>query len=129
MIAVLTPTFNRLHATLIRRRTPPAPTAPDAPCPLAHPDQPLPPWVTADPVAQKYRALLGDLPWAQFPERPTDRPWPGPHPAPRAPFVAAGRMRLVLLAATLLSCSIDCSSEVGYHRPQPPGRYRQVRTM
>ncbi len=40
-------------------------------------------------VAMKYLALLGDLPWDQFPERPTDRPWPGQTPYPRAPIVAA----------------------------------------
>ena len=80
MIGVLTPTFNRLCAPLTRWRQP-SPSPPDDPCPLAHPDRPLPAWVAADPVAQKYRALLGALPWHQFPERPTDRPWP----APRAP--------------------------------------------
>lgn len=95
MIPVLTASFNRLCSVLPRRRTPPAPCAPrDDPFPLAHPDVPLPAWVAADPVAQKYRALLGPLPWAQFPERPTDRPWPGPPPDPRAPFVAAYLVKL-----------------------------------
>jgi hypothetical protein len=42
----------------------------------------------------KYRALLGDLPWAAFPERSTDRAWPGPSPDPRAPFVAAYLVKL-----------------------------------
>jgi len=95
MIAVLTPTFNRLHATFCRRQPPPTPpAAPAVPYPLAQPDLPLPAWVAADPVAQKYRALLRDLPWQQFPERPTDRPWPGPRPDPRAPFVAAYLVKL-----------------------------------
>jgi hypothetical protein len=62
--------------------------------PLVHPTVPLPAWVATDPVVQKYRALLGDLPWHRFPERPTDRPWPGPTPQPRAPFVAAYLIQL-----------------------------------
>jgi hypothetical protein len=56
---------------------------------LAHPDAPLPAWVAEDPVVAKYRALLGALPWDQFPERATERPWPGPKPKSRAPFAAA----------------------------------------
>lgn len=85
--------FNRLCAAL--RSTPARPPVPpDDPCPLAHPDAPLPAWVAADPVVQKYRTLLNALPWAQFPERPTGRPWPGPSPAPRAPFVAAYLIKL-----------------------------------
>lgn len=40
------------------------------------------------------RALLGDLPWDQFPERATDRPWPGTVPHPRAPFAAAYLVKL-----------------------------------
>ena len=95
MIAVLAPAFNRLQATLTRRPAPLlAPCPLDAPFPLAHPDHPLPAWVAADPLVAKYRALLGDLPWHQFPERPTDRPWPGPQPDPRAPFVAAFLVKL-----------------------------------
>jgi hypothetical protein len=50
--------------------------------------------VAHDPVVQKYRALLGSLPWHQFPERATDRPWPGPQPDARAPFVAAFLIKL-----------------------------------
>lgn len=73
---------------------PPAADPPDDPCPLIHSTAPLPAWVAADPLVQKYRALLGDLPWATFPERATDRPWPGPTPAPRAPFVAAYLVKL-----------------------------------
>jgi hypothetical protein len=34
------------------------------------------------------------LPWADFPERATDRAWPGPDPDPRAPFVAAYLIKL-----------------------------------
>ena len=95
MIPVLTLSFNRLQATLSGwRQAALRPLPPHDPCPLAHPDQPLPAWVAADPVAQKYRALLGALPWDRFPERPTDRPWPGPQPAPRAPFVAAYLVKL-----------------------------------
>jgi hypothetical protein len=85
--------FNWLRAAL--RRAPDCPSAtPDTPCPLTHPDAPLPPWVAHDPLVQKYRALIGDLPWADFPERPTDRNWPGPQPDPRAPFVAAFLVKL-----------------------------------
>jgi hypothetical protein len=82
--------FNRLYATLRRQRVRP----PDAPSPLAHPAAPLPAWVADDPVVQKYRALLGPLPWAQFPERSGARPWPGPAPDPRAPFAAAYLVKL-----------------------------------
>lgn len=64
------------------------------PQPLVDPDAPLPAFVTACPVAQKYRALLGPLDWAHFPERPTNRPWPGAPPAPRASFVAAYLVKL-----------------------------------
>ena len=64
MIAVLTPTFNRLQA-IFSGCQPAAPVPPaDDPFPLAHPDVPLPTWVAADPVAQKYRTLLGALRWA-----------------------------------------------------------------
>lgn len=45
-------------------------------------------------MVQKYRSLLGDLPWQQCPERRTNRPWPGPAPDPRAPFVAAYLIKL-----------------------------------
>lgn len=54
----------------------------------------LPAFVRACPVAMKYLRLLGPLDWAHFPERPEDRPWPGPKPHPRAPFVAAYLIKL-----------------------------------
>lgn len=85
--------FNRLRAALRRQPACPPPP-PDVPCPLTHPHLPLPAWVTSDPLVQDYRALLGQLPWDQFPERATDRNWPGPHPDPRAPFVAAYLVKL-----------------------------------
>ncbi len=83
--------FNWLRAALQ-----PAPVCPppDCPCPLKQPDAPLPDWVERDPLVQQYRALLGELPWHAFPERPTDRAWPGPLPDPRAPFVAAFLVKL-----------------------------------
>jgi hypothetical protein len=95
MLADLRLPFNRLCAALPWRRSacPPVPSPDDA-CPLTHPHASLPAWVAADPVVQHYRALLGTLPWDQFPERPTDRAWPGPHPDPRAPFVAAYLIKL-----------------------------------
>jgi Transposase DDE domain len=93
MLLDFTTPFNRLRAALRRHPACPPPS-PDIPCPLIHPDAPLPAWVADDPVVQKYRALLGDLPWQQFPERATDRPWPGPPPEPRAPFAAAYLIKL-----------------------------------
>lgn len=58
---------------------------------LAQNEAALPAFVRHCRVAMKYLRLLGDLKWDAyaFPERPTDRAWPGPKPAPRAPFVAA----------------------------------------
>src|SRR5215210_8608256 len=99
MIPVLATSFTHLHATLSRwRSSKVASTPPDVPFPLAHPDLPLPAWVAHDPLVQKYQALLGALPWADFPERPLLRPqqspWPGPQPAPRAPFVASFLVKL-----------------------------------
>jgi|GEM_PF-5614392 len=62
---------------------------------LAHlPVSALPKPVRECPEAIKYLALLGDLDWEHFPERPTNRPWPGPTPASRAPFVAAYLVKL-----------------------------------
>jgi hypothetical protein len=85
--------FNRLRAILGRRPDCPPPP-PASPCPLTHPDAPLPAWVASDPLVHKYRALIGSLPWASFPERSTERAWPGPQPDPRAPFVAAFLIKL-----------------------------------
>lgn len=78
------------------RRAAPAAPLPAGPrlLPLATPDLPAPACVATCPLAQKYRVLLGPLDWAHFPERPTDRPWPGPRPQPRAPFVAAYLVKL-----------------------------------
>ena len=56
---------------------------------LAQDESLQPQFVRQCPVAQKYLRLLGDLDWAHFPERPTNRPWPGSPPHPRAPFVGA----------------------------------------
>jgi len=61
---------------------------------LAQPETILPKFVQDCPVAQKYLRLLADLDWEHFPERPTNRAWPGPEPAPRAPFVAAYLVKL-----------------------------------
>jgi hypothetical protein len=94
MIAGFTPLLNRLRAALRRSPVRPPDPPPAAPMPLTHPDLPLPAWVVADPVVQEYRVLIGDLPWASFPERPTDRIWPGPAPARRAPFAAAYLVKL-----------------------------------
>ena len=93
MLLDFTAPFNRLRAAL-RPRPPCPPAPPDIPCPLTRPHAPLPAWVADDPVVAKYRALLGDLSWHQFPERATDRPWPGPQPERRAPFAAAYLVKL-----------------------------------
>lgn len=42
----------------------------------------------------KFLHLLGDLDWQHFPERSTERNWPGPNPTPRAAFVAAYLVKL-----------------------------------
>ncbi len=93
MVAAFPQIFNRLIAPF-RRLPDRPPVVAEVTCPLTQPDAVLPTWVTSDPVVQKYQHLLGDLPWSQFPERPTDRPWPGPAPQPRAPFVAAFLVKL-----------------------------------
>jgi hypothetical protein len=61
---------------------------------LAQDEGLLPAFVRACPVAMKYLRLLGPLDWAHFPERPANRPWPGPGPQARAPFVAAYLVKL-----------------------------------
>src|SRR6266545_1300197 len=108
MVTHLTTTFKQFGLAvghLLHRAAPPSCSAEPSvgpigpfdcirPQPLAHPHAPLPAFVAACPVAQKYRALLGCLDWAHFPERPTDRPWPGRDPAPRAAFVAAYLVKL-----------------------------------
>ena len=63
-------------------------------CQLAQPEADLPRFVADCAVARKYLDLLGPLDWTNFPERDPHRPWPGPTPAPRAPFVAAFLVKL-----------------------------------
>jgi hypothetical protein len=94
MVHAFCQSINRLRDVFRRRSVCPPPAPPDVACPLTTPTAVLPEWVAADPLVQKYRALLGDLPWSQFPERPAQRPWPGPDPEPRAPFVAAFLVKL-----------------------------------
>ena len=94
MLLDVVPSFNRLRALLPWRQPTCPPPLPYIPCPLTHPHLPLPAWVADYPVVQEYRALIGALPWAEYPERPTDRAWPGPRPDPRAPFVAAYLIKL-----------------------------------
>jgi hypothetical protein len=93
MLPDFTAPFKRLRAALWRIPLCP-PALPDIHCPLTQLDIVLPAWVAQDPVVQEYQALLGSLPWATFPERSTDRAWPGPSPDPRAPFVAAFLVKL-----------------------------------
>jgi hypothetical protein len=61
---------------------------------LALPAAPLPAFVQACPIAHRYLDLLGTLDWEHFPERPTNRPWPGKAPATRAPYAAAYLVKL-----------------------------------
>jgi len=93
MLLDFSASFNRLRAAL-RRQPACSPVPSEFVCPLSHPDAPLPAWVADDPLVQDYRALIGALPWADFPERSTERMWPGPAPEPRAPFVAAYLVKL-----------------------------------
>ena len=74
---------------LLRLVRPPVPLERPSLDQLAAPNFALPNFVCECPVAMRYLDLLSELPWHGFPERPTDRPWPGPRPAPRAPFAAA----------------------------------------
>jgi len=94
MLLDLRAPFKRLRTALRCAPVCPPSAVLVAPCPLTCPQAPLPSWVDADPLVRKYRALIGSLPWADFPERSTDRPWPGPSPDPRAPFVAAFLVKL-----------------------------------
>jgi hypothetical protein len=61
---------------------------------LARPEARLPRFVAECAVTRKYLDLLGPLDWEHFPERDAQRPWPGPPPARRAPFVAAYLVKL-----------------------------------
>jgi hypothetical protein len=103
MLLALSPAGNRLARALarLRRPAPASPPPPPVPCRsrpnlhcLAQANTVLPAFVVADPVARKYLDLLGPLDWEHFPERPTNHPWPGPPPAPRAPYVAAYLVKL-----------------------------------
>lgn len=97
MIAHLWQPFNRLCQHIQQRFEPPTPP-PTFPTlsvlPLTQPFTMLPPAVQACPIAARFYALLAPLPWATFPERSTERPWPGSPPRPRAPFVAAYLVKL-----------------------------------
>ena len=54
----------------------------------------LPKLVQDCPKSLEFLALLGDLDWEHFPERRTNRAWPGPTPAPRAPYAPAFLVKL-----------------------------------
>jgi len=87
----------RVQRLLHKRPSPPAPASPlqhPSLAQLARPDAVLPAFVAESAVVRKYLALLGPLDWDHFPERPTDHPWPGSAPAPRAPYVAAYLIKL-----------------------------------
>src|SRR5262245_46511652 len=93
MLLDLSTSFKRLRAAWRPQPLCP-PVLVEPACPLKQPDLRLPAWVANDPIVDQCRALFGSLPWAEFPERSPDRPWPGPHPDPRAPFVAAYLVKL-----------------------------------
>jgi hypothetical protein len=103
MLPLLGPAGNRLAQAVGALRRHGTPAAP-APCAvpltrpnlaqLAQPGATLPAFVSACPVAGRYLGLLGPLDWEHFPERTTQYPWPGPTPAPRAPYVAAYLVKL-----------------------------------
>jgi hypothetical protein len=103
MLPLLGPAGNRLAqavGALRRHGTPAAPVPCAVPlarphlAQLAQPSATLPAFVSACPIAGRYLDLLGPLDWAHFPERPANQPWPGPPPAPRAPYVAAYLVKL-----------------------------------
>lgn len=54
----------------------------------------LPAFVQESTAAQTYLTLFGPLDWGHFPERPTNRLWPGPEPLPRAALAAAYLLKL-----------------------------------
>lgn len=103
MLPEVTPVSNWLTqtATGVRQRVahfllPPEPVPLERPnlSHLAQPGARLPRFVAECAVARKYLELLGPLDWDHFPERDPHRPWPGPQPAPRAPFAAAYLVKL-----------------------------------
>ncbi len=103
MVPQVLPASNRLNQALdgvrqhvVRVLLPPDPVPLERPSlsQLARPGARLPRFVAECAVARKYLDLLGPLDWDHFPERDPNRPWPGPKPAPRAPFVAAFLVKL-----------------------------------
>lgn len=103
MLLALSLAGNRLARAIawLHRPPPTSPLLPPVPCRarpnlqrLAQAGAVLPAFVAADAVARKYLDLLGPLDWDHFPERPGNRPWPGPEPVPRAPYVAAELVKL-----------------------------------
>jgi hypothetical protein len=69
--------------------------------PLSLPFEQLPSWVRRDQIAQRIHAELSPLPWLEFPERDTKRPYPGPKPSARQPYVAAFLLKIAEGLATL----------------------------
>ena len=92
MIANFNPLSNWRNRSARRQATTPL-TRPNL-AQLAKPEASLPPFVTESALAGRYLSLLGSLDWDHFPERELQRPWPGPTPLPRAPFVAAYLIKL-----------------------------------
>ena len=99
----LTYALDGVRQTALQFLLPPVPLERPSLSQLARPGAGLPPFVAECAVARKYLHLLGPLDWDHFPERDPYRPfglslrtkpWPGPKPAPRAPFVAAYLVKL-----------------------------------
>lgn len=96
MIAQLITVVTQWWRWVWPQRQPPTPwlTRPHLAALAQTPSAALPAFVRESAAAQTYLTLLGPLDWGTFPERPTNRLWPGPAPLPHAPFVAAYLLKL-----------------------------------
>jgi len=90
----LTQAVTGVKQTVVRILTPPVPLERPSLSQLARPDAVLPGFVAHSSLARKYLDLLAPLDWDHFPERDPNRPWPGPRPQPRAPYVASYLVKL-----------------------------------
>jgi hypothetical protein len=87
-------TVTGVKETVLRFLSPPIPLQRPSLSQLAQPGATLPRFVAQSSLARKYLDLLGPLDWDHFPERDPNRPWPGPQPQPRAPYVASYLVKL-----------------------------------
>jgi hypothetical protein len=58
------------------------------------PESCLPPWVRESALARRYLQLLSPIAWDAFPQRLSDRAWPGPTPDSPVPYVIALLIKL-----------------------------------